>query len=116
MCSNVQKKYFFKFLFFKTVENLLNKTSIKVGVYSTQYGIYSPTLGTTKWIDSMKWKNKDSYKRAFRIPFAVNGLLKGYIKESENFVMMWINQASHRVLNDNTGIMRKLLKKFMNFE
>lgn len=102
-------------LVFFLVEELLNKTDLKVSVISGQLDLICATPGTVNWIDKMNWTDKLNYVAAPRDAITVNDILEGYYKESGNFTMFWINRAGHSVPNDNPLAMSFILKKLTSF-
>uniref|UniRef100_A0A034WDZ5 Retinoid-inducible serine carboxypeptidase n=1 Tax=Bactrocera dorsalis TaxID=27457 RepID=A0A034WDZ5_BACDO len=97
------------------VEELLNNTTLQVGVYSGQLDLICATPGTVNWIEKMQWNNKSSYEAAPRVGISVNRILEGYEKTAGNFTMFWIDRAGHMVPADNPAGMSHILRKYTNF-
>ncbi|XP_018790727.1 PREDICTED: retinoid-inducible serine carboxypeptidase-like [Bactrocera latifrons] len=97
------------------VEELLNNTTLQVGVYSGQLDLICATPGTVNWIEKMQWNNKTSYEAAPRVGISVNRILEGYEKSAGNFTMFWINRAGHMVPADNPAGMGHILRKYTNY-
>uniref|UniRef100_A0A0A1WN20 Retinoid-inducible serine carboxypeptidase n=1 Tax=Zeugodacus cucurbitae TaxID=28588 RepID=A0A0A1WN20_ZEUCU len=97
------------------VEELLDNTDLKVGVFSGQLDLICATPGTVNWIEKMQWNNKSAYLAAPRIGINVERILEGYEKSAGNFTMFWINRAGHMVPADNPAGMGHILRKFTNF-
>lgn len=76
---------------------MLNTTNLKVFVYSGQLDVIVETVGTVKWIENLRWKNKNRYNAAERHAIKRGGSLEGYVKSAGNFCMYWINRAGHSV-------------------
>lgn len=79
------------------VEEVLNTTNLKVFVYSGQLDVIVETVGTVKWAENLRWKNKNHYNAAERQVVNWGGALEGYVKSTDNFAMYWINKAGHSV-------------------
>uniref|UniRef100_A0A1A9VMJ8 Retinoid-inducible serine carboxypeptidase n=1 Tax=Glossina austeni TaxID=7395 RepID=A0A1A9VMJ8_GLOAU len=96
------------------VSELLDKTPLKVGVFSGQLDLICATLGSVNWIDRMQWSYKQDYLNAPREAITVDRVLEGYVKTAGNFSMFWVNRAGHMVPADNPAAMSFILKKFTN--
>ncbi|XP_030372285.1 retinoid-inducible serine carboxypeptidase-like [Scaptodrosophila lebanonensis] len=97
------------------VNELLNKTSLKVGVYSGSLDLICATPGTLKWIEKLDWNRKWEYAKAPRTAIYVHHVLEGYQKTGGNFSMFWINRSGHMVPADNPAAMSHVLRKFTNY-
>ncbi|CAD6999263.1 retinoid-inducible serine carboxypeptidase [Ceratitis capitata] len=97
------------------VEELLDKTDLKVGVLSGQLDLICATPGTVNWIEKMQWSYKSQYEAAPRVGISVNRILEGYEKSAGNFTMFWVNRAGHMVPADNPAGMGHILRRFTNF-
>lgn len=97
------------------VNELLDNTDLKVGVFSGQLDLICATPGTVNWIEKMRWSYRDEYLSAPRLGISVDRILEGYEKTAGNFSMFWVNRAGHMVPADNPAAMSYILKKFTNF-
>ncbi|KAL7291254.1 hypothetical protein TKK_0014862 [Trichogramma kaykai] len=83
------------------VSFLLEKTKLKVYVYSGNWDLIVPTAGTLGWIKHINWSKKTSWNRAERKPLVIDGIIEGYKKSFGNFAFYSINRAGHLVPADN---------------
>ncbi|KAH8244190.1 hypothetical protein KR026_002303 [Drosophila bipectinata] len=95
---------------------LLNKTSVRVNIYSGQLDTLVPTAATLNLIKDWSWTNKSEYLNAERTPIVVNGRLQGYKKVGGQFGMYWINRSGHLVPNDNPSAMQFVLKDVTGYD
>ncbi|XP_005186530.1 retinoid-inducible serine carboxypeptidase [Musca domestica] len=93
------------------VEELLNKTNVKVSVFTGQLDVICATPGTINWIEKLRWLHRDEYVRAPRLPIRIDGNIEGYEKSGGNFTLFWVNRAGHVVPVDNPMAMNYILKK-----
>lgn len=75
----------------KTVEEVLNSTTVKVVVYSGQLDLICATPGTVEWVNNMKWYGDKEYANAPRDGIGVNNILEGYSRQYGNFSMYWVS-------------------------
>ncbi|XP_051168677.1 retinoid-inducible serine carboxypeptidase-like [Leptopilina boulardi] len=92
------------------VELLLNKTDIKVFVYTGQLDLIVDTPGTLIWVEKLQWDNAERWRKAPRKPVVVNNIIEGYVKAYGNLKMYWINRAGHIVAKDNPVGVASMLK------
>ncbi|XP_043286962.1 retinoid-inducible serine carboxypeptidase-like [Venturia canescens] len=92
------------------VEQLLNETDIHVFVITGQMDLIVATPGTIAWVERLKWKNSTEWHKAPRNPFAVDGIIEGYLKEYGNLKMYWVNRSGHMVPKDNPAATAAMLK------
>ncbi|EDV96064.1 retinoid-inducible serine carboxypeptidase [Drosophila grimshawi] len=97
------------------VEELLNKTTVEVGVFSGGLDLICATPGAVNWIADMQWVDKKSYLDTPRRGINVDGVLEGYQKTAGNFSMFWVNRAGHMVPADNPAAMSHILRQYTNF-
>ncbi|KAH8371436.1 hypothetical protein KR093_007495, partial [Drosophila rubida] len=97
------------------VEELLNYTTVNVGVLSGGLDLICATPGTVNWINDMQWDNKNGYLKASRNGINVDRVLEGYEKSAGNFSMFWVNRAGHMVPADNPQAMSHILRYYTNF-
>ncbi|XP_030372736.1 retinoid-inducible serine carboxypeptidase [Scaptodrosophila lebanonensis] len=97
------------------VSELLNNSTVKVGVFSGGLDLICATPGAVNWIAEMEWNGKVDYLAAPRTGINVDRVLEGYEKTSGNFSMFWVNRAGHMVPADNPAAMSHILREFTNF-
>ncbi|KAH8302961.1 hypothetical protein KR044_012478, partial [Drosophila immigrans] len=97
------------------VEELLNNTTLKVGVFSGGLDLICATPGTVNWIEGMRWNNRDAYLAASRVGINVDRVLEGYEKTAGNFSMFWINRSGHMAPADNPQAMSHVLRYYTNY-
>ncbi|XP_012341187.1 retinoid-inducible serine carboxypeptidase-like isoform X1 [Apis florea] len=93
------------------VEELLDKTDIKVAVITGHMDLIVDTPGTLKWVEKMNWKDANLWHYASRYPLVVQEIIEGYEKSYGNFAMYWVNRAGHMVPKDNPAAMARILQK-----
>lgn len=83
------------------VDYLLNRTNLKVVVYTGQLDLIVDTLGTLNWVNSLKWPYINEFSRSNKKFLMGNqGQLFGYKKSYKNFQFYWILKAGHMVPSD----------------
>ncbi|XP_062133659.1 retinoid-inducible serine carboxypeptidase [Drosophila sulfurigaster albostrigata] len=97
------------------VEELLNNTTLKVGVFSGGLDLICATPGTVNFIADMQWINRTEYLATPRVGINVDGVLEGYEKTAGNFSMFWINRSGHMVPADNPQAMSHILRYYTNY-
>ncbi|EDV96063.1 retinoid-inducible serine carboxypeptidase [Drosophila grimshawi] len=97
------------------VNELLDKTPLKVGVFSGGLDLICATPGTVNWIDKLNWSKRDEYLAAKRIAISVDRILEGYQKSGGNFNMYWINRSGHMAPADNPAAIGHVLREFTGF-
>ncbi|KAL7733410.1 hypothetical protein ACLKA6_004895 [Drosophila palustris] len=97
------------------VEELLNNTTLKVGVFSGGLDLICATPGAVNWIADMEWDDKKAYLAAPRVGITVDRVLEGYEKTAGNFSMFWINRSGHMVPADNPQAMSHILRYYTKF-
>ncbi|EDW69443.1 retinoid-inducible serine carboxypeptidase [Drosophila virilis] len=97
------------------VEELLNNSTVKVGVFSGGLDLICATPGAVNWIANMVWNDKNSYLQNPRVGINVDRVLEGYEKTAGNFSMFWVNRAGHMVPADNPAAMSYILQHYTNF-
>ncbi|XP_034480490.1 retinoid-inducible serine carboxypeptidase [Drosophila innubila] len=97
------------------VEELLNNTTLKVGVFSGGLDLICATPGAVNWIADMEWNNKKAYLSAPRVGITVDRVLEGYEKTAGNFSMFWVNRSGHMVPADNPQAMSHILRYYTKF-
>ncbi|XP_017059155.1 retinoid-inducible serine carboxypeptidase-like isoform X2 [Drosophila ficusphila] len=97
------------------VNELLEKTPLKVGVFSGGLDLICATPGTVNWIAKLDWSRRDEYLAAPRNAITVDRILEGYQKSGGNFTMFWINRSGHMAPADNPAAMSHVLREFTNF-
>ena len=55
-------------------------------------------VGVLQWVENLKWKNINDWKKSERTPVVVNGIIEGYQKAFGNFAFYWVNRAGHMVI------------------
>lgn len=98
------------------VPYLLNKTTVKINIYSGQLDTLVPTAATLALIKDWSWTNKSEYLKAERTPIVVNGRLQGYKKVGGQFGMYWINRSGHLAPSDNPTAMQFVLKDVTGYD
>jgi len=88
------------------VESLLNTTAISVNVYSGQLDLIVDTIGTTRWVERMRWLGIPGWKNSKRSPIILNKSTVAFVKSFKNFNFYWILKAGHMVPADSpeTGV------------
>ncbi|XP_008549594.1 retinoid-inducible serine carboxypeptidase [Microplitis demolitor] len=94
-----------------TVEELLNETNLKVSVYAGQLDLFVALPGTVKWVENLKWKHEDAWKRAPRVAFAVDNIIEGYVQACDKLKMYWVLRAGHLVVEDNPYAINAILQE-----
>ncbi|PBC32839.1 Retinoid-inducible serine carboxypeptidase [Apis cerana cerana] len=94
------------------VEDLLNKTDLKVAVITGHMDLIVDTPGTLNWVEKMNWKDANLWHYSPRYPLVVEEIIEGYEKSHGNFAMYWVNRAGHMVPKDNPAAMGRILEKF----
>ncbi|XP_017136987.1 retinoid-inducible serine carboxypeptidase [Drosophila miranda] len=97
------------------VNELLEKTPLKVGVFSGGLDLICATPGTVNWIAKLEWSRKSEYLAASRTAISVDRILEGYQKTGGNFTMFWINRSGHMAPADNPAAMSHVLREFTTF-
>ncbi|XP_037719800.1 retinoid-inducible serine carboxypeptidase [Drosophila subpulchrella] len=97
------------------VNELLEKTPLKVGVFSGGLDLICATPGTVNWIAKLDWSRKDEYLAAPRNAITVDRILEGYQKSGGNLTMFWINRSGHMAPADNSAAMSHVLREFTTF-
>ncbi|EDV50070.1 retinoid-inducible serine carboxypeptidase isoform X2 [Drosophila erecta] len=97
------------------VNELLENTPLKVGVFSGGLDLICATPGTVNWIAKLDWSRKDEYLAAPRNAITVDRILEGYQKTGGNFSMFWINRSGHMAPADNPAAMSHVLREFTSF-
>ncbi|KAM8709686.1 hypothetical protein ACLKA7_016490 [Drosophila subpalustris] len=97
------------------VNELLDKTPLKVGVFSGGLDLICATPGTVNWIDKLNWSRRNEYLDAPRNAISVNRVLEGYEKSGGNLTMFWINRSGHMAPADNPAAMSHVLRQLTNF-
>ncbi|TDG50365.1 hypothetical protein AWZ03_003270 [Drosophila navojoa] len=97
------------------VEELLNSTTVQVGVYSGSLDLICATPGTVNWIANMKWNDKDKYLSSPRVDITVDHVLEGYKKTAGNFSMFWVKRSGHMLPADNPAAMSHILQHYTKF-
>ncbi|XP_030372286.1 retinoid-inducible serine carboxypeptidase-like [Scaptodrosophila lebanonensis] len=97
------------------VNELLDNTPLKVGVFSGGLDLICATPGTVKWIEKLDWSKKAVYEEALRTVINVDRVLEGYQKTGGNFSMFWINRSGHMAPADNPAGMGHVLREFTGF-
>ncbi|XP_057335277.1 retinoid-inducible serine carboxypeptidase-like isoform X2 [Microplitis mediator] len=93
------------------VEELLNETDLKVSVYAGQLDLFVALPGTVKWVENLKWKHEDAWKRAPRVAFAVDNIIEGYVQAYDKLKMYWVLRAGHLVVEDNPHAVNAILQE-----
>ncbi|XP_057322601.1 retinoid-inducible serine carboxypeptidase-like [Microplitis mediator] len=93
-----------------TVEQLLNKTDLKVFVYTGQLDLIVPTTSTVSWVEKLKWKYANDWNNAIRVSFTVDNIVEGYVKEYGNLKLYWIDRSGHMVPKDNPYAINAMLQ------
>ncbi|KAK0096787.1 hypothetical protein PV326_004422 [Microctonus aethiopoides] len=96
----------------KIVTKLLDKSDLKVVVYTGQLDLIVPTVGTLSWVENLEWQYIKNWKESERIPIIVNDIIEGYVKGFKNFKMYWMNRAGHSVPLENPVATNKMMKDF----
>lgn len=92
------------------VEYLLDHTSVKVAVYTSQFDLIVDTIGTEVWVNGMNWKGKDGYRNATREIFSGEiGSPQAFVKKYGNFSFYWVLGAGHMIPADRLDISVEML-------
>ncbi|XP_020807674.1 retinoid-inducible serine carboxypeptidase-like [Drosophila serrata] len=97
------------------VNELLEKTPVKVSVATGNLDLICSTSGNVKWIAKLNWSGRSEYLRAARTPISVDGILEGYQKSGGNFTLFWINRSGHNIPADNPAAMSHVLRELTSF-
>lgn len=96
------------------VDYLLNRTNLKVIVYTGQLDLIVDTLGTLNWVNSLKWPYINEFSRSNKKFLMGNqGQLFGYKKSYKNFQFYWILKAGHMVPSDAGKAAIAMLKQII---
>ncbi|XP_012228327.1 retinoid-inducible serine carboxypeptidase-like [Linepithema humile] len=98
----------------REVELLLNETNLNVFVYTGHMDLIVDTPGTLLWVEKLKWKDADIWKKSKRYPLIAENIVEGYFKAQNNFRMYWVNRAGHMVPRDNPAAQEIILRDLTN--
>ncbi|XP_017030417.1 retinoid-inducible serine carboxypeptidase-like isoform X1 [Drosophila kikkawai] len=93
------------------VNELLEKTPLKVSVATGNLDLICATPGNVNWIAKLEWSGKREYLWAPRTTINVDGILEGYQKTGGNFTLFWINRSGHSIPADNPAAMSHVLRQ-----
>ncbi|XP_061187870.1 retinoid-inducible serine carboxypeptidase-like isoform X2 [Saccostrea echinata] len=95
------------------VDKLVSETTLKVSVYTGQLDIIVNTLGTLRWVETLKiFKDYELAEREpFKCPNTSNTC--GFEKTYNNFSFFWIMDAGHMVPKDNGAAGLEMLKRII---
>ncbi|KAJ8667664.1 hypothetical protein QAD02_009327 [Eretmocerus hayati] len=93
------------------VEELLNKTNLRIVIYSGQLDLVVDTPGTVEWVQRLNWKYAKEWDRSIRYPLVINGTIEGFYKSHKNLDFYWVNRAGHDVPKDNPVAMAAILER-----
>ncbi|CAG5092713.1 Similar to Scpep1: Retinoid-inducible serine carboxypeptidase (Mus musculus), partial [Cotesia congregata] len=94
----------------RIVEKLLNETNLKIFVYTGQLDLIVPTPSTISWVENLKWTYAEEWNNAIRVPFTVDNIIEGYVKEYKNFKLYWIDRSGHSAAKDNPYAINAMLQ------
>lgn len=96
------------------VDHLLNKTDIKVVVFSGQLDLICDVVGTEMWVEKLKWGSlKDFLQMKRSNLFVPGGRQVGYYKALNNFSFYWILNAGHMVPTDSPEGALEMLRQII---
>lgn len=97
------------------MNELLEKTPLKVSVATGNLDLICATPGNVNWIAKLDWSGRNEYLRAPRTAISVNGILEGYQKTGGNFTLFWINRSGHSIPADNPAAMSHVLQHITSY-
>uniref|UniRef100_T1J5M9 Carboxypeptidase n=1 Tax=Strigamia maritima TaxID=126957 RepID=T1J5M9_STRMM len=93
-----------------TVEELLNTTRLSIVVYTGQLDLIVDTIGTSAWLQKLRWLGINQFNDSTRSPIAIpNDNTAGFVKTFKNLAMYWILKAGHMVPADAGETALKML-------
>ncbi|XP_047312950.1 serine carboxypeptidase-like [Impatiens glandulifera] len=90
---------------------LLEK-GIKVLLYVGEYDIVCNWIGISRWVQAMKWSGQKKFNATSIVPFEVNGVVKGRLKEYGPLSFLKFYKAGHMVPMDQPKTALKMLKRW----
>lgn len=76
---------------------MLDHTNLKVFVYSGQLDLLISTPATLAWLQRLRWKGAEAWKKAPKLPLVIDDVVEGYKKNYDKLTMYWINRSGHMV-------------------
>jgi len=98
------------------VEAILNNTAIAVNVYSGQLDLIVDTMGTTRWVERMRWLGIPGWKNSKRNPIILKNSTQAFVKSFKNFNFYWILKAGHMVPVDSPETGVEILRLMTNLK
>ncbi|XP_030758204.1 retinoid-inducible serine carboxypeptidase-like [Sitophilus oryzae] len=98
------------------VERLLNETDLEISVCNGQLDLIVNTPGTLKWVNSLKWNNKNQWTLADRTPIILENVYEGYQKRYGKLNFYWVHRAGHMVPTGNPQTMLYILKQIIGID
>ena len=86
---------------------------IKVLIYNGQEDYVVNTAGVLNYINSLRWENIDSWKRARKQVWKINNQISGWAKVAGNLWFVLVNKAGHLVPTDNPQAAFNMLGHFI---
>ncbi|KAF7281066.1 retinoid-inducible serine carboxypeptidase-like [Rhynchophorus ferrugineus] len=96
------------------LEQLLNETDIKVGIYNGQLDLIVPTPGTINWMDKLNFKDAESWKNSISYGLVEDEIYEGIQRDAGNLSFFWVFRSGHMVPSDNPKAMYHILKEITN--
>lgn len=84
------------------IEYLMEKSSVRVLLYSGQCDLRVGVVGIEAWVKKMKWEGVKDYLESKREIWVVNGQLAGYVQKWRNLVNVVVLGAGHLVPADQS--------------
>jgi vitellogenic carboxypeptidase-like protein len=94
------------------VSNLLD-ANYTVLLYQGQFDIRDGILGSTEWIDNLKWYGNEAWQNATREIWYEENELAGYYTRYNNLVRVEVLGCGHLCPGDNGNITRQMISEFL---
>uniref|UniRef100_A0A1J3DA97 Carboxypeptidase n=1 Tax=Noccaea caerulescens TaxID=107243 RepID=A0A1J3DA97_NOCCA len=91
----------------------LLEDGINMLVYAGEYDLICNWLGNSRWVNSMEWSGKESFKATKEVPFVVDGKEAGSLKSFGQLSFLKVKDAGHMVPMDQPKAALNMLKSWM---
>ncbi|KMZ69154.1 putative Serine carboxypeptidase [Zostera marina] len=94
------------------IPDLVNN-GVKLLVYAGEYDLICNWLGNSRWVESMEWNGQKNYVSADILPFMVDGVEAGQMKNYDTVSFLKVHNAGHMVPMDQPKASLEMLKRWI---
>jgi len=87
---------------------------VKLLVYAGEYDLICNWLGNSRWVESMEWSGQKNYVSVDILPFMVDGVEAGQMKNYGTVSFLKVHNAGHMVPMDQPKASLEMLKRWIN--